>query len=105
MRLLGMVCALSLTILSTGAARCAPESALAEAESAVHEAEAAVRSARQHQALWTTAEQALSQAREALAAGDYRAAMAAAKQASAQARLGLEQTGYGDFTWLIEEAP
>jgi hypothetical protein len=93
-----------LTILSTGMAPGAPDPDLAEAQAALREAEAAVQLARQHRALWTTAEQALTRAREALSRREYGAAMGAAKQATTQARLGLEQTHYVDFTWLIEEA-
>jgi hypothetical protein len=104
MRVLGILCALALMIASTGMARCAPEADMVEAQAALREAEAAVLLARQHRALWTTAEQALTQAREAMSRHEYAAALGAAKRATTQARLGLEQTGYVDFTWLIEEA-
>jgi predicted lipoprotein len=104
MRLLGILCALSLTILSTGRAQSAPEPGLVEAQAAVRQAEAAVQLARQHRALWTTAEQALTQAQEALSRREYAAALGAARRATTQARLGLEQTHYVDFSWLIEEA-
>jgi hypothetical protein len=93
-----------LTILSTGGAQCAPDPDPVEAQNALREAEAAVQLARRHRALWTTAEQALTQAREALSRHEYGAALEAARRATTQARLGLEQAHYVDFTWLIEES-
>ena len=105
MRLAGMVCAVALTILASGAAWCAPEPGPDQARQALQRADAAVTVARERRALWTTAEQALAQARDALSRGDYGGAIAAAKRAQAQAQLGLEQTGYTDFTWIIEESP
>jgi 4'-phosphopantetheinyl transferase EntD len=99
---LGTIVALSLTISTANLARAGQET---EAQAAVHEAESAVQNAREHKALWTTAEEALKRAREALSRRDYAAARAAAERATQQARLGLKQTGYADFQWLIKESP
>jgi hypothetical protein len=68
------------------------------AQEAVHQAEDAVRRAQEQRALWTTAQEALERARAAAARGDYPAAIAAARFATQQARLGMEQTRYPRFT-------
>jgi hypothetical protein len=102
-RLLGIIVALGLSIPVVGSAWCAADGAAARA--AIDEAERAVQAARERSALWTTAEEALAQARAALSREDYAAAVSAAQRATGQARLGLEQTGYPDFTWLIKESP
>lgn len=102
-RLLGIIVALALTISVAGPAWSAPDGAAARA--AVLGAEEAVQAARERGALWTTAEEALAQARAALSHGDYAAAVSAAERATGQARLGVAQTGYPDFTWLIKESP
>jgi predicted lipoprotein len=100
-RVFGILVALGLLIPVPGPAHGAADAAVA----AVKEAEKAVQMARERKALWTTAEEALNQARAALSRNDYAAALAAAQRALGQARLGLEQTGYADFTWLIKESP
>jgi hypothetical protein len=58
------------------------------------EAEAAVKAAAAKRALWTTAEDALREARSALAVGECERAARAAGVAAEQARLGIEQTRY-----------
>jgi hypothetical protein len=102
-RLLGIIVAFALTLPVATPGWCAPDGANAWA--AVEEAERAVQAARERGALWTTAEEALAQARAALSRDDYGAAVSAAQHAAGQARLGLEQTGYPDFAWLIKEPP
>jgi multidrug efflux pump subunit AcrA (membrane-fusion protein) len=101
-RLLGIIVALGLSIPVTGPAWCAADGTAARA--AIDQAERAVQAARERGALWTTAEDALAQARAALSREDYAAAVSAAERATGQAQLGLEQTGYPDFTWLIKES-
>lgn len=64
------------------------------ARGALAEAEAAVQAAAAKRALWTTAEDAVREARRAFAAGDYDKAARAAGTAVEQARLGIEQTHY-----------
>lgn len=66
----------------------------AEAASVVAEAERAVAGARRQDALWTSAEEALRQARRALADEDAAAAIKHALFASEQARLGIVQKQY-----------
>jgi hypothetical protein len=57
----------------------------------VEAAERAVECARRHQALWTTAQEALADARAAIERGDYAGAARAARFARKQAQLGIEQ--------------
>ena len=57
----------------------------------------AVEAAAQKRALWTTAQDALKHAEEALARQDYAAAERLAQFAAEQARLGIEQLGYPHF--------
>jgi hypothetical protein len=102
-RLLGIIVALGFSIPVAGSAWCAADGPAARA--ALDQAERTVQAARARGALWTTAEEALGQARAALSRGDYAAAVSAAERATGQARLGLEQTGYPDFEWLIKESP
>jgi len=72
-----------------------PGAALARAELA--KAEEAVAAAWARQALWTTARDALRDAREALAAGDHAAAIRSARWAAEQAQLGIDQLAYPRF--------
>lgn len=65
-----------------------------EAKNALAWAEADVKDAGKAGALWTTAESALKAAKEAAAKGDSAATIKSAKNASAQAKLGLEQKKY-----------
>ena len=51
----------------------------------------------QKRALWTTAQDALKQAEDALARQDYASAERLARLAAEQARLGIEQLGYPHF--------
>ena len=67
------------------------------AHAAVVEARNAVESATRKGALWTTAQDALKRAEEALAQKDYVAAERLAQFAAQQARLGVEQLGYPHF--------
>jgi hypothetical protein len=69
-------------------------SGAADAADAVADAERAVASARKQDALWTSAEEAVRQARRALAGGDAAAAIKHAVFASEQARLGIGQKQY-----------
>jgi hypothetical protein len=62
-----------------------------EAKMALAWAEADVKEAGKSGALWTTAADALKSAQEAAAKGDNSATLKAAKNASAQAKLGLAQ--------------
>lgn len=100
--ILGIVVALLSTIVTAGRGWAL---SAAEVEAAVREAEQAVQAARSRDALWTTAEEALRQARQALAEGNTAGAMAAANRAKEQARLGTEQTAYPDFEWVIKDKP
>jgi hypothetical protein len=59
----------------------------------VEAAERAVECARRQRALWTTAQEALVDARAALERGDYAGAARAARFAREQAHLGIEQAG------------
>lgn len=65
-----------------------------DARAAVNAAGLAVAQAAAGNALWTSAEEALRRAREALEAGDAAAATRWAETASEQARLGLAQKQY-----------
>ena len=69
----------------------------ASARAAVAQAAKAVDEARAKRALWTTAEDALRDAEAALAAGDYDAAVKAARFAAGQAQLGIQQLSYPRF--------
>ena len=64
------------------------------ARDALAEAETAVKAAAAKRALWTTAEDAIHEARTAFAAGEYERAARAAGVAAVQAQLGIEQTRY-----------
>jgi hypothetical protein len=68
-----------------------------EARSALGAAESAVEAAAAKLSLWTTAADALKQARAAFLGGDYAAAMRAARTATEQAQLGVAQTRYPTF--------
>lgn len=67
------------------------------ARAALAEAEQAVLAAREQQALWTTAEEALKLARRALERGNYAEALKQAKTAREHAELGLAQKSYPLF--------
>lgn len=84
---------------STGAYACgaADQADRKRAGEEVMRAEKAVQEAARQRALWTTAREALEQARAALARGDYSAAAKAARFAQEQARLGIAQRGYRHF--------
>jgi len=91
-----------LPIAGHAAASC-PESSLEQcktAERALQEAELAVRAAASKKALWTTADDALKQAKAAFTRADYAAAAAAAAEATEQARLGIAQSTYPPFPAL-----
>ena len=68
-----------------------------DAQSALSAAESAVQAAAAKLSLWTTAEDALRQARAAFRAGDYASATRAARMATEQAQLGIAQTRYPKF--------
>jgi lipopolysaccharide export LptBFGC system permease protein LptF len=68
-----------------------------QARAAVAAAEAAVQAAAEQRALWTTAQDALREARNALAQDDYAAAERLSRFAAEQARLGIQQLGYPHF--------
>jgi hypothetical protein len=68
-----------------------------QAQGAVQRAEEAVRHAWAQRSLWTTAQEALEQARAAAARGDYQAAVEAARFAVEQAELGMGQMRYRRF--------
>jgi hypothetical protein len=57
-----------------------------------------VRQAWEQRALWTTAQEALEQARAAVASGDYAGAVRSAQLAIEQAQLGMAQSRYPRFT-------
>lgn len=67
------------------------------ARSSLVEAQSALRAASAHGALWTTAVEALQEARGAFLQRDYKAAQRAADTAAEQARLGITQTAYPLF--------
>jgi hypothetical protein len=71
-----------------------PSSLTPQARAALDLAEAIVEQARSAHALWTTADSALSKAREAAQAGDSAMVLLHAKTAADQARLGLAQKNY-----------
>lgn len=66
----------------------------AEAKQALAKAEADVKDAKSKNALWTTAQDALKQAKEAAEKNDSAAVIKASRTASEQARLGIAQTQY-----------
>lgn len=68
-----------------------------EARSALSAAENAVQAAAAKLSLWTTAVDALKQARAAFLGRDYAAATRAARIATEQAQLGIAQTRYPVF--------
>jgi hypothetical protein len=68
-----------------------------DARVAVAGAQAAVERAAEKRTLWTTAQDALRDAQEALARQDYAAAERSARFAADQARLGIEQLEYPPF--------
>ncbi len=68
-----------------------------QARVAVAAARDAVESAARKGALWTTAQDALTRAEDALAQKDYAKAERLAQVAAQQARLGIEQLGYPHF--------
>jgi hypothetical protein len=67
------------------------------AQSSLAEAESAVAAAAARRALWSTAAEALREARGAFVTGDYEAAQRAAGTAIEQARMGIAQTAYPMF--------
>jgi hypothetical protein len=67
------------------------------ARSSLIEAQSAVRVATAREALWTTAAEALQEARSAFLQRDYGVAQRAAGTAVEQARLGIAQTAYPPF--------
>jgi hypothetical protein len=69
-----------------------------QAQEALRQAEQAVRQAWEQRALWTTAQEALEQARAAVASGDYAGAVRSAQSAIEQAQLGMAQSRYPRFT-------
>jgi len=64
------------------------------AKLALVQADVAVKDAAQARALWTTAVEALRDARTLFAAGEYERAQQAAQVATDQAKLGVAQTRY-----------
>jgi flagellar biosynthesis regulator FlaF len=68
-----------------------------QARAAVAAAKEAVEAAAQKRALWTSAQDALKHAEQALAQRDYAGAERLAKFAAEQAKLGIEQLGYPHF--------
>lgn len=90
-RALLAVCAVaSVAVAPPALAADEPGSDAAEAE--VVAAELAVVEATRQRALWTTARDALQEARAALQKGDFRAAIQAARFAKEQAELGIAQS-------------
>jgi murein lipoprotein len=73
----------------------APQAQLSdEAKQALAQAEADIKAAQEKKALWTTAQDALKQAKEAAKKNDSAAVIKHAKQASEHAKLGIAQTQY-----------
>jgi Skp family chaperone for outer membrane proteins len=81
-------------LLALPAATASGAANAAEAQAAIADAERAIAEARSQQALWTSAEEALRQARLALEGGDLSAAVRLAGFASEQAQLGVAQKQY-----------
>jgi len=109
MAMRGMLVALAMWLLGAGAAVWVWFPALAgdgsscpgdappaceRAREALADAETAIQAAAAKGALWTTAEDAIHEARTAFAAGEYERAARAAGVAAEQAQLGIEQTRY-----------
>ena len=93
-----LVALFALVVVHASAAAGEPEQPDArQAQAALQRADEAVRRAWTERALWTTAQEALEQARTAAAGGDYRAAVAAAGVAVEQAELGIAQSKYPGF--------
>lgn len=76
---------------------CKGERGCDTARAALMAAESAVQDALREKALWTTAQSALIEAREAFARADYDAAVRAAVAAEELAELGIAQTRYPPF--------
>lgn len=76
----------------------APAQLTPQASEALAKAVADVKAAEEKKALWTTASDALKQAKAAAAAKDSAAVLKYSAIASEQARLGIEQTGYPPMT-------
>jgi murein lipoprotein len=73
----------------------APQAQLSdEAKKALAQAEADVKAAQEQKALWTTAQDALKNAKEAAKKNDSAAVIKNAKEASEHAKLGIAQTKY-----------
>lgn len=75
-------------------ALCAASGTMDEAKALVAEAEKSVEAARRDKALWTSAEEALRQARRNLDAGNAAAAAGQARFAIGQSALGIAQRRY-----------
>lgn len=88
---------LVLACLAQGAAGAGQPEAR-QAQEALRRAEQAVQQAWEQRSLWTTAQEALEQARAAAARGDYAEAVRSARFATEQAELGLAQSRYPRFT-------
>jgi flagellar biosynthesis regulator FlaF len=82
---------------AVGTNRVDPTEQAQQAGAAVAEARLAIEAAAQKRALWTSAQEALKRAEDALFQHDYAAAVWFAQFAAEQARLGVEQLGYPDF--------
>jgi len=67
------------------------------ARAALVKAETSIEEAVRHEALWTTAQSALLEARTAFARADYDAATRAAASADELAQMGIAQTRYAPF--------
>lgn len=85
---------LILAALALPAAQASGAANAGDARMAIAGAERAIDEARAQQALWTSAEEALRQARRALDGGDFAAAINYAGFASGQAQLGIVQKQY-----------
>jgi len=86
---------LSLGVVAAMVMAWASRQALAgDARAAIAEAEKAVAAARARNALWTTADEALRNARRALEGGDEGTAAEQARVAADQAALGIAQKQY-----------
>ncbi len=89
-----------LAIAAMGIALCCGSASLYAAElsepaqQALKQAQTDVKDAKAHDALWTTAQNALKSAEKAATAGDSGAVVKFSKKASEQAKLGIAQTHY-----------
>jgi exo-beta-1,3-glucanase (GH17 family) len=92
-----LVACLAAALVLGGQALATNQAAAQQARATVVEARDAVESAARKGALWTTAQDALKRAEEALAQKDYVTAERLAQFAVQQARLGIEQLGYPHF--------